>query len=252
MTYEYVDSTERVGDLILQVVADTSGIGDPRENDNLATFLFFNHRRYELGDRHKLDAGEEEAFEGGGLKGLLKHIERNEGKVLAYTLVGMYDHSGITIYPIGKASEEYPMDPGGWDSGCLGLAYVTEKSWREMQGDDADPNELEESEERVGFGRVTVQMPRVRKYMLGEIEEYDDWLRGNVWGYVITKPCPHPEEHYSPRDVSKTPDDNLIAACPHAEHVDSCWGFIGDSKYAREEGLSVAKHEASKEEPAHA
>ena len=234
--HDYVYQTERMAtdidgkvvEVIVQLVADTTGIGDPRENDNLATFLFFNHRRYELGDRHSLDSGEEEAFENGGLPGLIKHIERSEGKLLAHTLVGMYDHSGITIYPIASANEEFPMDPGGWDSGCLGLAYVTTKRWREIQGDDADPNELEESAERVGFGRVTVQMPRARKYMLGELDEYDDWLRGNVWGLVATKPCDHEDEHVNPRDISKVIDDDRVAACPHAETIESTWGYIGD------------------------
>lgn len=219
MSYEYIDRTERITndegtELIVQLVADTTGIGDPRENDNIAVLLFFNHRRYELGDRSKLDSGEQDAFEHGGLPGLLKHIEREEGKLLAHTLVGMYDHSGITIYPIAKANQHHPFDSGGWDSGCLGLAYVTEKRADELGAphDDAE------------------------KQMLAEIEEYDDWIRGNVWGIIATKPCPNPEQHINPRHVNTRddsgvePDDELIAACPHSEHQDSVWGFIGDPK----------------------
>lgn len=209
MSYEYIDRTERARysdgeEVIVQLVADTSGIGDPRENDNVATFLFFNHRRYQLGDRHSLDYGEQVAFEHGGLPGLRKHIERNEGKLLAWTMVGMYDHSGITIYAVSSATQRHPFDPQGWDSGVLGVAYVTEKRADELGAPHDD----------------------VEKQMLAEIEEYDDWLRGNVWGVVVSKPCPH--EHANPRDVSKQQDDNLIAACPHSETIESVWGFIGD------------------------
>lgn len=56
----------------------------------------------------------------------------------------------------------------------------------------------------------------------GEVKEYDDFLTGNVWGYKVT-------------DTETE------------EVVDSCWGFIGDLKYAKQEGLSLLKHYAETE-----
>lgn len=204
----YIQRTERMIDgageeVIAQLIQDTEG-GGPREQDNIATFLFFNHRRYTLGDRSELDYTEQEAFEHGGLKGLLKHLERSEGPILAHTLVGMYDHGGITIYPIERLGQHHVFDSGGWDSGCLGIAYVTQKQADEM---GAPPDSVE-------------------RQMLAEIEEYDDFLRGNVWGIVVQKPCPHP--HTNPLDVSDTISDEEIAKCPHSEVTDSVWGYIGD------------------------
>ncbi|HZL95986.1 MAG TPA: hypothetical protein VFB99_20180, partial [Vicinamibacterales bacterium] len=77
-----------------------------------------------------------------------------------------------------------------------------------------------------------VQMPRVRKYLLSEIKEYDDFLTGNVWGYVITKPCAQHFEHGSDED---------IAGCPHSETIDSRWGYVGDPEYAWNEAKSEAE-----------
>lgn len=52
-------------------------------------------------------------------------------------------------------------------------------------------------------------------------EQYTHWANGNIWGYVI-----------------ETPDD---------DHVDSCWGFIGDSddEYLIAEATAAAKYAAA-------
>lgn len=60
--------------------------------------------------------------------------------------------------------------------------------------------------------------------MIGEVKSVDDVLTGNVWGFIVYD--------------------------PEGEAVDSCWGFVGDSKYCLEEGLSMVKYyekQASKE-----
>jgi hypothetical protein len=233
VSWEYIADTKRVGSLIVQAVADPFGdASDPRGNDNVSTMLFFNHRRYQLGDRHSLDYGEQEAFEHGSMAGLIKHISRNESPVIGHILVGMYDHSGISIYPIASLGEHPWYDSGGWDSGCLGVAYVTQKRWIEMMGNE-DPEAIVNDEVHVGFGRLPVQIKLVQQVMRQEIAEYNDWLTGNVWGYVVTNPCT--DEHH------ENDDDNAIAACPHSDILDSCWGFVGEDKYAMEEGVSVAQ-----------
>jgi len=50
---------------------------------------------------------------------------------------------------------------------------------------------------------------KVKEVVEAEAQEYVDWANGNVWGYVIE----HPQT---------------------GEVEDSCWGFIGDPKYAIE------------------
>lgn len=52
--------------------------------------------------------------------------------------------------------------------------------------------------------------------MKGEVASVDDCLTGNVWGFEVFD---------STGDL-----------------VDSCWGFVGDSKYCLEEGLSSVEY----------
>jgi hypothetical protein len=93
----------------------------------------------------------------------------------AYFLpVYMYDHSGITI-----STSPFSCP---WDSGQVGYIYITRK--------DAQKE----------FG------PRPRRRALAclqsEIEVYDDYLTGNVYGYVVKNAA--------------------------GEEIDSCWGFYGN------------------------
>lgn len=56
----------------------------------------------------------------------------------------------------------------------------------------------------------------------GELDEYNNWSEGNVFGYVCSEQatCDHGDEHY--------------------DEVDSCWGFIaGDIEYLFNEAVSV-------------
>lgn len=86
----------------------------------------------------------------------------------------MYDHSGITIWH-GNCNP--PQDTAGWDSGQVGWHYVTKANVDEEWNDDLD---------------------KARAYLEGEMQEYDDYVRGAVYGYVVDG------------------------------DGDSCWGFYGD------------------------
>ncbi len=142
----------------------------PRENDNLS-HMVCAHRRYNLGDEQRSEGETEEELR-----------ERVPG-ILAVLPLYLYDHSGVTI----------STSPFGcrFDSGQVGWAYVTEESARVMGcvGDEWPVSRLEES-------------------IRGEVEEYDRYLRGEVYGYVVTD--------------------------AYGEETDSCWGLIG-REYAIEE-----------------
>ena len=205
----YVDTTQRVGDLIVQVIADEdASYANPRDNDNLCR-IYGDHRHYVIGDG-KPPEDEDRALQRGGISLLYRWLRRYKG-VVAFTKLGMLDHSGITFYavPLG-ASGTHIMDYGGWDSGIVGYAYVDAKGLDYMGTDAADA-------ERV---------------MLAEIAEYDDWAKGNVWGYTVTKPCDHPDQHGS---------DEGIARCPHSETLSSCWGYIGDPSDVLPDALADAQ-----------
>lgn len=97
----------------------------------------------------------------------------------------IYDHSGITINTTGFSCK--------WDSGLGGIIFITrERYMKEM-----------------GVKRVKVK--DVEKLLKTEVEEMDDYLTGQCYGYIL-------------RD-------------PDGEDVDSCWGFIGDIEYAKASGL---------------
>lgn len=61
------------------------------------------------------------------------------------------------------------------------------------------------------------------KCLRSEISTYNDWVNGDVYGYVIDRLAPDQEEH------------------ENGEDIDSCWGFYGYS-YAESEGESALIH----------
>jgi hypothetical protein len=74
--------------------------------------------------------------------------------------LGLYDHSGITIFH-GRRSL---WDSAGWDSGQVGWHYVTKAKVDEEWNGDLD---------------------KARACLEGEVRIYDDYLTGSVYGYVI-------------------------------------------------------------------
>lgn len=163
-----------VGKYTVSVYVDEDRM-DPRENDNLGTMACF-HRRYNLGDKHDLSIDE------------VKEIATSD-KYISLPLY-LYDHSGITMNTSGFSCP--------WDSGQVGIIFVSKENVRREYGKKLISKKL--------YNRVV-------EILRSEVKEYDDYLTGNVYGFIVS-------------------DDE--------EHVDSCWGFFGDSEYAMEEGLSSA------------
>ena len=107
--------------------------------------------------------------------------------------LSLYDHSGITIFAGSPTCR--------WDSGQVGWQYVTDESLEtEWDGD----------------------RERALKYMDAVLEEYDNYLRGNVYGFVL-------EKGVVTKVTTEYPDGKIIITKKiEWEHEDSCWGFIGD------------------------
>lgn len=114
-----------------------------------------------------------------------------ENKVLVFPL-WLYDHSGITI----SMNYSYPYNDK-WDSGQVGWVFVT----------------YEEIRKEFKAKKVTKKLlEKTGKILEGEVKTFDDYLRGNVYGF--------------------------IAETEDGEHIDSCWGFYGDTKYPIAEAKS--------------
>lgn len=155
---------EKYKDYKIQVFIDEDPPNPRKEFDNFGHMICF-HRRYDLGDKHNLSV--EEA----------KELSKRKD-VISLPLF-LYDHSGITM----KTS---PFSCP-WDSGQVGFIYVTK----------------EEIRKEFGVKLVTQKTKeRVVSILRSEVEEYDQYLTGNVYGYTIVD--------------------------PYGEEKDSCWGFFGN------------------------
>lgn len=177
------DETTTFGDYTIRVMADPDG-ESPREWDNLGTMVCW-HNRYNLGD---VDGEREyespESF-----------LEEIGDDVIILPLY-LYDHSGITMNTTGFSCP--------WDSGQVGYIYVS----------------LEKVREEYKWKRITKKRrEHIEKYLTGEVETYDMFLRGDVYGFNITREDEDGEE----------------------VDIDSCWGFYGgDDPYMTEEVIKGA------------
>jgi hypothetical protein len=217
----YVTHEEEYKGYNIKIVQDDDSSNSPMDWDLLGTHAYW-HRRYSLGNietKHdpkewivrqlESDYGAEieksqeyqkyskEEYNGDycmddyledlNMDKLLDIFEKYNLIIPVYA----YEHSGITISAGGKR-----MGWDSWDSGRLGFVFVSHKKILDEYGGK----------------RITKKLlDRAEKCLLAEVEEYDDYLTGNVWGYVI--------EGNGERE--------------------SCWGYIGDYKYCLEEARSV-------------
>lgn len=211
----------------------------PRDWDNVCTMVCW-HRSYSLGDKHNYDNSDEffedilhnicemeyEEFE--ELSTREKYKLACESDKVYIQELNLYDHSGLTI----STSSGYPYNDR-WDAGCVGWIYVSkENAIKEWGG-------IPEKDENGEFIRIPHAHPdgsvtysteytpiteenwkEVAEYhMDNEVETYDQYLRGDVYGFTLTKKsikqdiCPHCGEVIKEYEVE--------------EDVDSCWGFYG-------------------------
>lgn len=207
---EHVYKEEVVNGFNVKIVQDNDPMS-PRDWDNLGTMTCF-HSGYNLGDEQERDAQawlesmtglDDEQLERLYLKvnpefsncsqslkdyhdALIETIERDYLILPLY----LYDHSGITISTSPFSCR--------WDSGQVGFIWVSKADIRKAYRVERISPKLKE---------------RVLKYLNNEVETYDQYLTGEVYGYIIG-----------------TEED---------EHIESCWGFFGDEDHCFNEALST-------------
>jgi len=142
---------------------------NPRGDDfdcQLGTLVAFHNRYGDLGDNKLLSDGTKlRSQDFNGWNAMIAHVDKVEGGII-WLPVYMYDHSGITI----KTS---PFSCP-WDSGLLGFIYISKKKARKE------------------YGWKVLNKARIEKleeYLRSDIETYDDYLTGNVYGYQIVNPA---------------------------------------------------------------
>jgi hypothetical protein len=169
--------------LTVRIITDPDPMNPRKEYDNAAHMVCF-HRRYDLGDKHNMSAEEAKEF-----------VERIKKQGAAVLNLYLYDHSGITMRTSPFSCP--------WDSGQVGFIYMERKdilnNW--------------------GVKRMTKKLfMQAVQLMEGEVETYDQYLTGDVYGFVI-------------EDAD-------------GEELDSCWGHYG-LKWAKEAATDSAKVHAA-------
>jgi len=149
----------------------------PREWDNLGTIVCW-HRRYTLGNPHEFPAPYDFTR---AMKGI---------PMICYD-IHIYDHSGIVL---GLDGDQYPFNDR-WDAGWVCYMYATYERIREDQGCKYVTRRVRD---------------KVDGIFRAELEEYNKYLSGDVYGYRLVKSysCPTCGQEVE-------------------EEVDSCWGFSG-------------------------
>lgn len=163
---------------------------NPRDWDNYG-IVACAHRRYSLSD----EGAEIPSNEFASWDEVEQYLIKECGAEVILPL-WLYDHGGISISTrsfIGRAHH------ANWDSGRVGFIYATRDTITCMQG----------------WKKLTKERrAKVEKYLRGEIDIYDQYLTGDVFGYSVAV---------------------------DGEVVDSCYGFFGE-EFAKEEAITSAKH----------
>lgn len=133
----------------------------PREWDNLGVMVCF-HGRYRLGDAHDYRT---EDFRGWDE---LEAQLRRDGAVIVLPLY-LYAHGGLRI-KVGSFAGLLPQGHAEFDSGQIGFITVGRGAvLAEYGGERLSAKKLAQAEE----------------VLRGEVETYDQYLRGDVWAYTV-------------------------------------------------------------------
>lgn len=180
--YEKIEA----GIYTLEIVRDENP-GDPRDWDNLGTMVCW-HPDYALGDYqlrspdgrgavdrdHRSITGTISDRHFGTFESLeeLEQVLIKDKKAVVVLPLTLYDHSGISLH---VAKRGLPFDPGNWDSTFVGFIYTTKERVKELCGDERK------------FQRTAWLEGELAK----EIEVYNQFLSGDVWGYVLRDAASH-------------------------------------------------------------
>lgn len=167
---EYVAYEETLGEFKLKIVGDNDAENPYSAWDQLTDLVTW-HRRTDFTMGEKYDSPEE----------VIEAYER--GEIVYFAPLFAYEHGGITVR-LGSMNPRWPDQQ--WDCGLLGMVYVTKKK-------------AKDNWPKLANRTLWLACERTAK---GEVETLDDYLTGEVYGFVI-----------------EDGEEN---------HLDSCWGFYGD------------------------
>jgi hypothetical protein len=172
--------TKRIGKYEIEIIPD-SDPESPRTWDNLGTIVC-KHRRYNLGDKHDYDLSKCKSW---------FDVQKELDYPPIILNIYLYDHGGITM-----STKPFSCP---WDSGQVGFIFATKEDLIRSYG-RADEETIK----------------RAKSVLEGEVEIYDQYLRGDVYGYRIS-------------EVSTCDNGH-----EHIEEVESSWGYYGEGDCMKE------------------
>lgn len=164
---------------------------------------------YELEFCKELDSGSLVYLPEGIPESFQAAIEGWMKKNLCILPLYLYDHSGITMNTSGFSC--------GWDSGTVGYIYLTKEKWDKEHDRDFVQEEA-------------------AKYLVGEVETYDQYLTGSVYGKILHRV--DDEDFEISRNISLLEANPLydlyigdyefsINEYGDTEELDASWGYYG-------------------------
>lgn len=206
---------EKDGNILkLDIMTDPDPMNPRRDWDNIGTMVCY-HTRYDLGDckstregpstiiphtdvRYDCSSDGAEAFVEWAQEAL------KQGTIVLASLE-LYDHSGITMRVCDWNEEAFGRGRTGWDSGIVGWIFIT----KEQAGKEFILKDGETWQERA------------RKAIEGEVETYDNYLRGDVYGYNLARLSAYTVVENGVETVRFSSDAEW-------QDIDNCWGYYGD------------------------
>lgn len=236
-----ISTIERDG-FTAKIIPDDTGAADsPREWEcNLGTIVGW-HPDYYIGDYQLCGSrgAVRNAFETARGKTefqSMRHLHRYLRFIggIGILPLYLYDHSGISISAGAPNPFDNPRIRGdhhgnalGWDTSMVGYIYTTRERIAELCGEPQIPTDpfycprTWPEDGRSGPNWQGTAEAWIEQQMREEVGTYNQYLTGDVYGYVIED--------------------------PRGEHVDSCWGFYGteDAEREAESALTTAIEDAA-------
>ncbi len=145
-------------------------------------------------------------------RNLADAIEAWAEENLAILPLYLYDHSGITMNTTGFSCN--------WDSGQVGYIYITKEEYEKYWGN-------------------FFSQEKACKFLRAEVEEYDQYLTGEVYGVEYAELTDQEDIDYAAENYELIAGNNLIRCYLNSEDAwehkfnvdpevfDSCWGYLG-------------------------
>lgn len=129
---------------------------NPRDFDNLGTMVCF-HNRYHLGDTTELNSSDFSNWDE-----LETYLYKTEEALIAIPIF-LYNHSSLAINTTGFSCP--------WDSGQIGFIYVSKTIIKNEYNCKRISRKLND---------------KVKQILCSEVDLYNDYLGGNVYGFSVT------------------------------------------------------------------